>query len=140
MAHDCLEALRCTEGLIVGSVYRRGKPKELASTKRALYADLVARFERELTESDSLGLIFMDGDGSDSSYRTTHRGLALGNRRVIEDAIHIDSSSSQLVQMADHVAWSASATLDQHKKNEFAAQWYNDYLAERDPQREPQEL
>ena len=94
----------------------------------------------KLTESDSLGLIFMDGDGSDSSYRTTHRGLALGNRRVIEDAIHIDSSSSQLVQMADHVAWSASATLDQHKKNEFAAQWYNDYLAERDPQREPQEL
>ncbi len=100
----------------------------------------LTRFESELARSDSLGLIFMDGDGSDSSYRTTHRSLALTERRVIEDAIHIDSSGSQLVQMADLVAWSATATIDQHPKNEFAAQWYTDYLAERDPLREPQEL
>ncbi|QQM52994.1 DUF3800 domain-containing protein [Rhodococcus pyridinivorans] len=140
VAHDCLETLRCTEGLIVGSVYRRGKPNELARTKKELYADLVARFESELADSDSLGLIFMDGDGSDSSYRSTHRGLALAQRRVIEDAIHLDSSGSQLVQMADLVAWSATAMIDQHPKNEFAAQWYRDYLAERDPRRAPREL
>lgn len=140
VAHDCLETIRCTEGLLVGSVYRRGQPKDLASTKRDLYADLVARFECELEDRNSLGLIFMDGDGSDSSYRTTHRGLALAKRRVIEDAIHIDSASSQLVQMADLVAWSANTTLDQHPKNEFAAHWYSSYLSERDPRRNPQEL
>ncbi|WP_067647236.1 DUF3800 domain-containing protein [Nocardia harenae] len=82
----------------------------------------------------------MDGDGTDSSYRTTHRGLALAQRRVIEDAIHIDSSSSQLIQMADLVAWTANATIGRHPKNEFAGQWYRDYLSERDPRREPREL
>nr|WP_232541563.1 DUF3800 domain-containing protein [Nocardia bovistercoris] len=140
VAHDCLETLRCVEGLIVGSVYRRGQPQDFASTKRELYADLVTRFERELEAGDSLGLIFMDGDGSDSSFRTTHRGLALAQRRMIEDAIHIDSSGSQLIQMADLVAWSAAAAIDRHPKNEFAAQWYSKYMSERDPLREPQEM
>ncbi|MEU7629593.1 hypothetical protein AB0C34_06355 [Nocardia sp. NPDC049220] len=123
VAGDCLEMLRCTEGLLVGSVYRSGKPKESASTKSDLYADLVARFEVQLADRDSLGLIFMDGDGSDSSCRTTRRGLALAKRRAIDDAVHIDSSGSQLLPMADLVAGSASSALDQHPKNEFAVQW-----------------
>ncbi|WP_143546441.1 MULTISPECIES: DUF3800 domain-containing protein [unclassified Rhodococcus (in: high G+C Gram-positive bacteria)] len=140
VAIECLDTLRSTEGLIVGAVYRRGQPDDLARTKRELYADLVTRIEGELARSDSLGLIFMDGDGSDSSYRTTHRGLALGERRVIEDAIHIDSSGSQLVQMADLVAWCANVVVDSHVKNEFAGRWYADYLSERDPNREPEEI
>lgn len=56
----------------------------------------MTKIELELIEFDSLAMIFMDGDGSDSSYRTTHRGLATADRRVIEDAIHIDSAGSQL--------------------------------------------
>lgn len=140
VARDCLETIRCTEGLTVGSVFRRGSPSEVAKTKRELYAELVAHFESELEISDSLGLVFMDGDGTDSSYRTTHRGLALAQRRVIEDAIHIDSSHSQLIQMADLVAWSANATIDRHAKNDYAVEWYRDYLSERDPRREPREL
>ncbi|WP_092808789.1 DUF3800 domain-containing protein [Rhodococcus globerulus] len=140
VAHECLETLRCAEGLSLGAVYRRGKPDNLAQTKRELYADLVTRFEHELLESDSLAMIFMDGDGSDSSYRTTHRGLALAERRVIEDAIHIDSAGSQLIQMADLVAWCANTTIDRHEKNAFAAEWYKDHLSERDPEREPKEI
>lgn len=140
VAVECLDTLRSTEGLTVGSVYRHGEPTALAQTKRELYADLVTRIEHELAQSDSLGLIFMDGDGSDSSYRTTHRNLALAERRVIEDAIHIDSSGSQLVQMADLVAWSAHATIDSHTKNVFAGDWYADYLSERDPKRGPEPL
>jgi hypothetical protein len=140
VARDCLETIRCTEGLVVGAVFRKGSPSEVAQTKWELYTELVAHFESELKLSDSLGLVFMDGDGTDSSYRTTHRGLALAQRQVIEDAIHIDSSNSQLLQMADLVAWSANVTIDQHPKNEFAAQWYRDYLSERDPRREPWEL
>ena len=69
----------------------------------------------------------MDGDGSDTSYRSTHRRLQLRQRRVIEDAIHMDSRSSQLVQMADLVAWCANASIDQHAKNEFAWEWYEKY-------------
>ncbi|OIN78051.1 hypothetical protein BST29_21555 [Mycobacterium malmoense] len=140
VAVKCLEALRCTEGLVVGSVYRTGEPSSVAVTKRELYRDLIARFEGELAASDSLGIVVMDGDDSDSSYRSTHRQLKLDERRIIEDAIHLDSKASQLVQMADLVAWSAYAAVDRHQHNKFAWDWYEDYLSERDPGRQPKQL
>ncbi len=84
--------------------------------------------------------VFMDGDGSDTSYRSAHRNLKLHQRRVIEDAIHLDSRSSQLVQMSDLVAWSANACIDPHQGNEFAWYWYDTYLSERDPARQPEEI
>lgn len=34
VAHECLETLRCAEGLSLGAVYCRGKPDKLAQTKR----------------------------------------------------------------------------------------------------------
>ncbi len=85
-------------------------------------------------------MIIMDGDGSDSSYRDIHRSLALSKRHVIEDAIYLDSKHSQLVQMADLVAWTANAFVDQNPKNEFAKEWYPQYLSERDKHRYPQEI
>lgn len=140
IAEKCLETLQSTEGLRVGAVYRPGAPEDIAATKRGLYGALIARFESELAVTDSLGLIVMDGDGSDGSYRSTHRQLKLADRHIIEDAIHLDSKSSQLVQMADLVAWSAMASIDRHPKNEFAWEWYAAYLSERDPDRGPQHL
>jgi hypothetical protein len=140
VALNCLETLRCTEGLIVGSAHRMGSPPAIADTKRELYGDLIAEFEAELEAADSLGIVVMDGDGSDRSYRPTHRQLKLSERRIIEDAIHLDSKTSQLVQMADLVAWCANASIDRHNRNTFAWNWYADYLSERDPRREPRLL
>jgi hypothetical protein len=140
VALQCLQTVKSTEGLIVGSVYRRGEPARIAETKRELYGDLISRFEAELVATDSLGIVVMDGDGSDTSYRSTHRQLKLDQRRIIEDAIHLDSKTSQLVQMADLVAWSAYTSVDRHDHNTFAWDWYADYLAERDPHRGPQQL
>jgi len=59
---------------------------------------------------------------------------------VIEDAIHLDSRTSQLVQMADLVAWSASAHVERVSGNEFAWGWYENFLSERDPARVPQQI
>ncbi|WP_440671840.1 DUF3800 domain-containing protein [Clavibacter nebraskensis] len=140
VAEECLETLRCAEGLRVGAVHRQGRPQDFAQTKQEAYSALVSQLEQELARSDSLAMIFMDGDGSDSSYRSTHRSLKLDQRRVIEDAIHLDSRHSQLEQMADLVAWSANASLDRHPSNEFAWHWYDTYLAERDPSRRPQAI
>lgn len=140
VAAECLATLRSTEGLVVGAVWRRAEPADIAATRRATYAALVANLERELQAKRSLAMVFMDGDGSDASYRSTHRSLRLSDRRVIEDAIHLDSRSSQLTQMADLVAWSANAHVDRVPGNEFAWQWYSDYLAERDPHRAPREI
>lgn len=141
VAVECLETLRCIEGLRVGAVYRRGDPAQIARTKAETYAALVARFEAELAEgAGSLALLFMDGDGRDPMYRTAHRELRLAQRRVVEDAIHLDSRGSQLVQMADHVAWSANAMLDPNPAHAFAADWYARHLSERDPMRSPQPI
>lgn len=140
VAEVCLETLRSTEGLGVGAVWRRADPRQVNATRRSSYAALVTRLESELARTDSLALVFMDGDGSDTSYRTTHRALRLADRRVVEDAIHVDSRTSQLVQMADLVAWSANAHVDRHPGNQFAWGWYDTYLAERDPLRFPQEI
>lgn len=140
VAQTCLQTLRSTEGLRVGAVFRRGEPRAIARTRHEVYAAMVGRFERELRESDSLGLVVMDGDGTDSAYRSTHRSLKLADRRIIEDAIHLDSRTSQLVQMADLVAWSAHVHVDRHAGNEFAWDWYTKHVSERDPNREPQPI
>lgn len=120
VATKCLETLRSAEGLRVGSVWRRGDPADVARTRRETYRALVTRFESELAEGDALGMVFMDGDGSDGSYRTTHRSLKLAQRRVIEDAVFLDSHGSQLVQMADLVAWTAYVHLEQPQANGYA--------------------
>lgn len=140
VAQLCLDTLRSTEGLRVGAVYRRAAPEVFAETKQLAYVALIARFEKELSESNSLGLVFMDGDGRDTSYRATHRGLKLDDRSVIEDAIHLDSASSQLMQMADLVAWSAYVSVDRHESSVFAHEWYERYLSERDVRRTPSEI
>lgn len=140
VALECLETLRCAEGVTIGAVYRRADPKDLAATRAETYESLVARFEGELVATESLGMVVMDGDGSDPSYRNAHRKLELSKRHLLEDAIHLDSRSSQLVQMADLVAWSANSAVDKHAGNEFAWDWYADHLAERDRDRSPQEI
>lgn len=140
VATECLETLRSTEGLTVGAVFRRGDPKDLAQTRLSAYTALIERFEGELRDRDELGMVFMDGNGTDLTYRTAHRALKLDQRRVIEDAIHLDSKHSQLEQMADLVAWSAYASLDRHDGNEFAWDWYDSFLAERDTNRRPREI
>ncbi|WP_246372641.1 DUF3800 domain-containing protein [Gordonia humi] len=140
VAEHCLETLRCTEGLRAGSVWMVGEPRELHESKRRLYASLVSRIERELSATHSLGLVVMDGDGSDTSYRGVHRQLKLDSRRIIEDAIHLDSSGSQLVQMADLVAYSAYMAVAKPPMHEFAWRWYERFLSERDPLRAPQRL
>ena len=80
VAIKCLETLRSAEGLTIGAVWRKGEPADLALTRQEAYAALIQRFERELASADSLGMVFMDGDGSDKSYRTTHRNLPLAQR------------------------------------------------------------
>lgn len=140
VALECLETLRSTEGLSLGAVFRRAEPRDLAKTRATTYQLLINNFEAELEESQSLAMIVIDGDGSDSVYKDAHRSLELGTRHVIEDAFHLESKNSQLIQMADLVAWSANAFIDQHPKNEFANNWYPRYLSERDPHRYPREI
>lgn len=137
VARASLETLGSIEGLRVGAVYHQATRETMADAKAEVYRKLIDRFEIEMEEQSSLALVFMDGDGSDTSYRDAHRALPRATRRVIEDPIYTDSKASQLMQMADHVAWCANVALAQIPKQAFAHNWYEDYLSPRDVNRKP---
>lgn len=140
IAREGLEVMASLEGMRVGAVYRTAARASGAAAKAALDAALLERFERELHDSDSLALVFMDGDGTDKTYRDAHRRLPRASRRIIEDPVYTDSKTSQLVQMADHVAWCAFTAIAQAPGHEFAHRWYEQHLAVRDRYRRPQAL
>lgn len=140
VARTSLETLKSIEGLRVGAVYRHATQETWATARADVYCQLIAKFEAEMLDTDSLAMLFMDGDGSDTSYREAHRALPRSTRRVIEDPIYMDSKTSQLMQMADHVAWCANASIAQIPKHAFAHDWYEKYLSPRDPGRRPMPL
>jgi hypothetical protein len=128
------------EGLTVGSVFERFAPDPDQGTKTSLYRKLVQHWERELVREDGLALVFVDGNGTDHSYRTTHRSFDVMDRRIIEDPVMTDSAQSQFVQIADLVAWSAYAAVEQPPRHDFAWGWYERHLAVRDPRRVPLDM
>src|SRR5690606_4272314 len=99
-----------------------------ARERKAVYAALVRRWDTNLGARGEVGIVNMDGNGSDPSYRTAHRALKLNTRNLIEDPLFHDSKRSQLIQMADLVAWTTYAHLHRHAGNKFAANWYKDFL------------
>lgn len=140
IALGLLREMSSLEGMTVGAVFRRVEPHPPQSRKIALYRDLVQLWERELARTGEFAMLFMDGNGTDHSYRTAHRLLDLDVRRIIEDPLMIDSSSSHLVQMADLAAWCAYVAVERPERHGFAWTWYDDHLSLRDPRRSPLEL
>ncbi|OII15309.1 DUF3800 domain-containing protein [Curtobacterium sp. MCBA15_008] len=128
------------EGLTLGAVFQRFAPHPDQDTKASVYRKLVGRWEEQLAAEGGLALVFVDGNGTDHSYRTAHRALELRDRRVIEDPVMTDSAQSQFVQIADLVAWSAYTSVERPSRHEFAWGWYDHYLSARDPDRAPLDL
>ena len=140
LALRLLREMSSFEGMTVGAVFRRVQPHPPQAQKISFYRDLVRVWEHELAKTGEFAMLFMDGNGTDHSYQTAHRQLELDVRRIIEDPLTIDSSSSHLVQMADLAAWCAYVAVEQPQRHEFAWSWYEDHLALRDPCRRPVEL
>ena len=94
-----------------------------------MYQSIIERWNVEHRAADTYALISMDGDGTDPTYFDAHRGLALDDRHIIEDPMFHDSRRSQLVQMADLIAYLAFVHLNRHQGNQFGWHWYDTYLA-----------
>ncbi|WGP08075.1 DUF3800 domain-containing protein (plasmid) [Bacillus subtilis] len=140
VARASLDTMRSIEGLRVGAVYRQASQETWSAARADVYCQLIEQFETEMADTASLAMLFMDGDGTEHSYREAHRALPRSTRRVIEDPIYTDSKTSQLMQMADHVAWCANTAIAQIPNHAFAHGWYEEYLSVRDPSRRPQAL
>ncbi len=142
VAVRCLETLRDCSHISTGAAYRYtdARGKAYAQEKAATYAALVQRWDVNLAGRSEVGLVNMDGDGSDPTYFAAHRALTLNTRHLIEDPMFHDSRRSQLIQMADLVAWSTYAHLNKHAGNQFAHNWYEDYLLSSDANGGPFEI
>src|SRR5919198_1348266 len=69
-----LSAIADCPELTVGTVYRRfRRPGGLGEARNELYGRLVDRLDHQLADGGELGLIFMDGDGSDRNLAEAHR-------------------------------------------------------------------
>lgn len=128
---DALTAIQGSGILRVGTVYRQTSARGRAyqQERQAVYADLVAHIDNKLTSAGELGMIFMDGDGSDPNYHQAHRDLKLATRSIIEDPLFQASHTSQWMQMADLAAWTAYQGLLRHPGKKLFWDWYSTYLA-----------
>lgn len=91
------------------------------------------------TEGLSVGAVWRRGDPRQLA-RTRQQAYAALIARSESEWKCRARLPSQLIQMADLVAWSANSHIDHGPGNEFAWNWYETYLAERDPNRHPQEI
>lgn len=140
-AQRALEAIGDCQAVKVGTVYRRfNKARDLGSAKAGLYRGLIEHLDQRLATARELGLILMDGDGTDPSYEIAHRRLRVEERHIVEDPVFRDSRASQWVQMADLVAYCAYQSLLQDPSRRFMWTWYDKYLRRRDVAGGPVEL
>ena len=142
VARVCLDMLAGCEDIRIGAVYRHTSATgaKYHQEKGRVYQGLLERLDAEHRADGSYVLVGMDGDGSDPIYRAAHRSLPLDTRHVIEDPSFHDSKQSQLMQMADLVAYVAFCHLNRHQGNQFAWNWYQHYLGPRDCQQGPQQI
>lgn len=129
-----LARIAATSCLGIGTVCRvtSARGSAYAAERGDLYRHLVTHLDGRLERDQELGIILMDGDGSETAYYGAHRALKLSRRRVIEDPLFQASHRSQWIQMADLVAWSTYQALLRNPQNRYAWDWYDTYLRPRD--------
>lgn len=122
---DALRVLTGLPGLCTGAAFQRTPPGVKHHTSKAdTYARLVRYLDARLTSAAETGMIVMDGEGTEPSYRVAHRDLKLATRSLIEDPLFQHSHHSQWVQMADLVAYAAYQRLARIKAKAHMWGWY----------------
>ena len=129
-----LAHIASTPDLHIGTVYRATQARRhiYAAHRADLYRNLVTNIDTRVGAAGELGLIFMDGDGTDPTYVSAHRALPLGRRHIIEDPQFQSSHQSHWLQMADIVAWTTYQHLHRAPTRKFAWDWYTEHLQARD--------
>jgi hypothetical protein len=130
VAVQCLEVISRSPDISVGAVYRRtsARGRRYYEERGRVYFDLINHWNEQHRENDDHAFVSMDGDGTDPNYVNAHRALPLDTRHIIEDPMFHDSKRSQLVQMADLVAYTTFVSLNRHRGNAFAWNWREKYL------------
>ncbi|MCQ8828780.1 DUF3800 domain-containing protein [Streptomyces malaysiensis] len=124
-------------GTRAGAVWRNTTKKGRAyyDERTAVYAALLADIDSRLGADGDHGIIVMDGTGTDRSYQREHRKLRLAARNIVEDPWFIDSRTSQPVQAADLLAYTAYQVVQRHPGKDYMWDWWSRQLPDAAPPR-----
>jgi hypothetical protein len=93
--------------------------------REAAYTHFVTYAEASLQQTGAHGVVFIDGDGTQSMYRRAHRRLNLATRRIVEDPAFQHSHGSHLIQVADFVAYALFQREVQNPAKDFSWDWFD---------------
>ncbi|MGX4695461.1 DUF3800 domain-containing protein [Streptomyces sp. JNUCC 63] len=126
VVQDALATIEVMPGTRAGAVYRRTSKTGRAyhAERAAVYEALLHYLDYNLAAVGDHGIIVMDGDGTDASYQREHRKLKLATRHIVEDPWFIGSHTSQPVQTADLVAYTAYQMVLRHPGKRFMWHWW----------------
>lgn len=130
VAREALTTIATLPGTQVGAVWRH-TPKtgrDYYEQRAAVYEALLADLDARLAAAGDHAIIVMDGDGTDPTYQREHRKLKLATRRIIEDPWFAASHTSQPVQAADLLAYTAYQAVLRHPGKRFMWDWWTRHL------------
>jgi hypothetical protein len=131
IVREGLDVIAGMPGLSVGTAYRRGDHP--GHTKHGLYRALVAYLDEQLRRTGTMGMLFIDGDGSDHRYAMAHRYLPAIAPNLIEAPVFRPADADQWVQMADFAAWSAYQSILRRPNRRRFWNWYPRTVGRLDP-------
>lgn len=142
LIRDGLKVIAGLPGTTLGSVYRRttARGRSFEHDKQDLYRAMITHLDHQLKDTASFGMIVMDGDGTNPGYHRGHQTLELGERALIEDPFFRHASTSQWVQVADLIAWTAYRSQRLGGRRDKTASWYEQILSQIDEAGSPIEL
>lgn len=125
MAQHALEVIGAQPHLTITTVYAEEAP-HWREAKKAAYTGLLRRLDRQLGEAGEHAALIVDGDGSEELYEHVHRRVRPTCIRV--PAAEVPAHTSDWLQMADLVAYTACQAIAQRESRSFMWGWYSRYL------------
>ncbi|MEV8366157.1 DUF3800 domain-containing protein [Streptomyces niveus] len=133
MAQEALDVLGVQPGLSITTVYcdYAGNWRE---AKAVSYARLLRRLDQQLSLTGERAALVVDGDGSEDLYEHIHHEIRPA--RIPLPAAQVPAHTSDWLQMADLVAYTACQAIAQMEPKGFMWGWYARHL----PKAAPPEL
>lgn len=123
---NALQTIRTMESLRIVSKVAAG------STPEECYSLLIDLLEELMVAESSEAILIVDGDGTQHYQKARHRALKLDQRRVVEDPWFQVSHGSQLVQMADLVAYACFQAHSRRDNRSWMWGWHAEHVHARE--------